>query len=139
MGNKVLVWVTSPLACKVIMHEAKKYAEKQDAELIIVSIQSPITSDWSGKARDLELLSRAAKGFEAELAVEYSDNPLKTAYHIIKEIQPSCMFTGVPEAGARSAFVENICRMGGGVPVFTVDKVGHIGRVDSLGVTSELD
>ena len=139
MENKILVWVTSPLACRVIMQEAKKYAEKQNAELIIVSIQSPITSDWSGKARELEMLNRAAKSFEAELTVQYSDNPLKTAYYIIKELKPSCMFTGVPEAGARSAFVENICHMGGDIPVFTVDKVGNIGRVDLLGDISELD
>ncbi len=133
MENKVLVWVTSPLACRVIMQEAKRYAEKEKLELVVVSIQSPITGDWGGKARDLEILSRVADSFDAELSVRYSDNPLKSAYDIIKEVKPACMFTGLPEAGLRSAFVENICLMASDIPVFTVDKHGNAGRFGGFG------
>ncbi len=130
MENKVLVWVTSPLACRTIMQEAKKYADKDNASLVIVNIQSPITGDWEGKLRELEILNRAAKDFDAELTVQYSDNPLKSAYYIIKNLSPACMFTGIPEEGMRSAFVENICNMGNGIPVYAVDKFGNTGRVD---------
>lgn len=130
--KKVLVWVTSPLACKNIMIEAKSFAEKEKAELVIVSIQSPITDDWRSKARDLEILDRTARGIEAQLNIEYSDNPLKSAFNIIRTIKPMCMFTGVPGIGFRSAFVENICQMGNGIPVYTVDKLGNSLRVDTL-------
>jgi K+-sensing histidine kinase KdpD len=136
MDVKVLVWVTSPHACKVILNEAKRYADRTGGRLIVVSIQSPITSDWAGKLRDLEMLNRAAKEFDAELTVQYSDNTLKAAYNIIKNIEPTCMFTGIPEAGMRSAFVENICSMAEDTPVYTVDKHGNAGRVNMLGNSS---
>lgn len=130
--KKVLVWVTSPLGCKKIMEEARAYAERVNAELVIVSIQSPITGDWENKVRTLEKLERAARGVEAQLTVEYSDNPLKSAFRVISTVKPVRMYTGVPEAGVRSAFVENVCQMAGGVPVYTVDHLGNTARVDNL-------
>ena len=69
--KKVLVWVTSPLGCKKIMEEARAYAERVNAELVIVSIQSPITGDWENKVRTLEKLERAARGVEAQLTVDF--------------------------------------------------------------------
>ena len=139
MDVKVLVWVTSPLACRVILKEAKRFADRENGRLVVVSIQSPITGDWAGKVRDLELLNRAAKEFDAELTIQFSDNALKAAYYIIKNLQPTCMFTGIPEAGMRSAFVENICSMAEGTPVYAVDKHGNAGRVDTLSNYSPAD
>ena len=128
---KVLVWVTSPLGCKKIMQEASAYAVRENAELVVVSIQSPITDDWANKVRTLETLERAARDVGAQLTVEYSDNPLKSAFQIISTVRPGCMFTGIPEAGTRSAFVENVCQMAGDVPVYAVDRTGNAVRVDT--------
>ena len=130
-AKKVLVWVTSPLGCKKIMLEASIYAERESAELVIVSIQSPITDDWGNKVRTLETLERAARDVGAQLTVEYSDNPLKSAFRIISTVKPVCMYTGLPEAGMKSAFVENVCQMAGNIPVYTVDRLGNTARVDT--------
>ena len=131
-NDRLLVWITSPLACKVILKEADRYAKENSLKIVVVSIQSPITDDWTGKAMELEILQRSAREIGAELNVEYSENFLKSAFVIIKREKPVCMFAGVPSAGFKSAFLENICNIGNGIPVYTVDKQGNCARIDEL-------
>lgn len=125
--SKVIVWITSPLYAKNILSKAKEFTDNHDYDIVAVSLQAPIGEDWPQRARDLEILEKAAREIGAQLHVEFTPNTLKSAYDAIETCKPVAMFTGMPaEISKTSVFLENIRQMAGDATLYMVDRNGAV-------------
>lgn len=125
--SKVIVWITSPLYARNILNKANEYAISHDYDIVAVSLQAPIGDDWAQRARDLEILEKAAREIGAQLHVEFTPNTLKSAYDAIETCKPVAMFTGMPaEVSKSSVFLENIRQMANGSTLYMVDRNGAV-------------
>ena len=121
----VLVWITNPAACEIIVKTGKKIAEELNAELMVASIQQKIRDNWETTVSDLEALNKASRNANAELTVIYSDNTFEAAVKTVREVQPIAMVTGVPGNLKKNLFVEQLQNFDKGVPIYTIDSRGN--------------
>lgn len=125
MDKTVLVWITNPAACELIVKSGKKIADELDSELMIASIQSKIRDDWENTFSDLEALHKASRGVNAELTVIYSDNTFEAAVKTVRDVQPSAMVTGVPGNMKKNIFIEHLQTYDKNIPIYTIDSRGN--------------
>lgn len=128
----VLVWVTNPEACKRIIAAGRKMADEHGSELYIVSIQNRMLDDWEKRARDLEMLHRAARESNADLTVVYSENAFKSAAEVVGNIKPQVMIAGLPGTEGRSAFIDHLFGINGDIQTYVIDGSGNLVRADIL-------
>ena len=128
----VLVWVTNPEACKRIIAAGRKMADEHGSELYIVSIQNRILDDWEKRARDLEMLHRAARESDADLTVVYSENAFKSATEVVDNIKPQAMIAGLPGTEGRSAFIDHLFSINGDIQTYVIDQSGNLVHADIL-------
>ena len=128
----ILVWVTNPAACKRIIAAGRKIADEHRSELYIVSIQNKILDDWEKRAKDLELLHRAAREANADLTVVYSENAFQSATEVVSNIAPQVMIAGRPGTEGRSAFLEHLFGMREDIQTYVIDGMGNLVRADIL-------
>ena len=128
----ILVWVTNPEACKRIIAAGRKMADEHGSELYIVSIQNRILDDWEQRAKDLELLHRAARESDGDLTVVYSENAFKSATEVVNNINPQAMIAGLPGTEGRSAFLEHLFGIREDVQTYVIDGSGNLVRADIL-------
>lgn len=121
----VLVWITNPAACEIIVKTGKKIAEELNAELMVASIQQKIRDNWETTVSDLEALNKASRNANAELTVIYSDNTFEAAVKTVREVQPIAMVTGVPGNLKKNLFIEQLQNFDKGVPIYTIDSRGN--------------
>ncbi len=121
----VLVWITNPAACEIIVKTGKKIAEELNAELMVASIQQKIRDNWETTVSDLEALNKASRNANAELTVIYSDNTFEAAVKTVREVQPIAMVTGVPGNLRKNLFIEQLQNFDKGVPIYTIDSRGN--------------
>lgn len=125
LEKTVLVWITNPAACEIIVKTGKKIADELEAELMIASIQHRIRDDWDTTVSDLEALNKASRNANAELTVIYSDNTFEAAVKTVREVQPIAMVTGVPGNLKKNLFIEQLQNFDKGVPIYTIDSRGN--------------
>ena len=125
LEKTVLVWITNPAACEIIVKTGKKIADELEAELMIASIQHRIRDDWDTTVSDLEALNKASRNANAELTVIYSDNTFEAAVKTVREVQPIAMVTGVPDKLRKNLFIEQLQNFDKGVPIYTIDSRGN--------------
>lgn len=125
MGKTVLVWITNPAACELIVKSGKKIADELDSELMIASIQSKIRDDWENTFNDLEALHNASRGVNAELTVIYSDNTFEAAVKTVRDVHPIAMVTGVPGNMKKNLFIEQLQTFDKDIPIYTIDSRGN--------------
>lgn len=121
----VLVWITNPAACEIIVKTGKKIAEELNAELMVASIQQKIRDNWETTVSDLEALNKASRNANAELTVIYSDNTFEAAVKTVREVQPIAMVTGVPGNLRKNLFIEQLQNFDKDVPIYTIDSRGN--------------
>ena len=121
----VLVWITNPAACEIIVKTGKKIAEELNAELMVASIQQKIRDNWETTVSDLEALNQASRNANAELTVIYSDNTFEAAVKTVREVQPIAMVTGVPGNLRKNLFIEQLQNFDKDVPIYTIDSRGN--------------
>lgn len=121
----VLVWITNPAACEIIVKTGKKIAEELNAELMVASIQQKIRDNWETTVSDLEALNKASRNANAELTVIYSDNTFEAAVKTVREVQPITMVTGVPGNLRKNLFIEQLQNFDKDVPIYTIDSRGN--------------
>ena len=121
----VLVWITNPAACEIIVKTGKKIAEELNAELMVASIQQRIRDNWETTVSDLEALNKASRNANAELTVIYSDNTFEAAVKTVREVQPIAMVTGVPGNLRKNLFIEQLQNFDKDVPIYTIDSRGN--------------
>lgn len=121
----VLVWITNPAACEIIVKTGKKIAEELNAELMVASIQQKIRDNWETTVSDLEALNKASRNANAELTVIYSDNTFEAAVKTVREVQPIAMVTGVPGNLKKNLFIEQLQNFDKDVPIYTIDSRGN--------------
>ncbi|MBR5786496.1 MAG: hypothetical protein IKY41_07375 [Clostridia bacterium] len=125
IGKTVLVWITNPAACEIIVKTGKKIAEELNAELMVASIQQKIRDNWETTVSDLEALNKASRNANAELTVIYSDNTFEAAVKTVREVQPIAMVTGVPGNLRKNLFIEQLQNFDKDVPIYTIDSRGN--------------
>ena len=121
----VIAWVTNPYASRSIVQCARKIADENKAELIIISIQNSIKDNWVSTMKDLEVLVDAAHSANAELTVMYSDNKMETAFKTMCSVKPMAMIMGVPDSTGKNDFVDLLVNYDKNVFVYTVDSHGN--------------
>lgn len=131
-GKSVLVWVTNPYACEGIVRAAKSLADRNQADLVVVSIQPSIRNDWASRSDDLEQLHRAAIMVDAELTVVYSDNRLEATFKTIRDVAPACMVVGLRGVPGKVGFLDQLAQMAGNVPIYSVDPSGNMIRLGGV-------
>ncbi len=125
----VLVWVTNPSACESIVRAGRELADRNQSELVVVSIQPSIRGNWEERTNDLEQLHNAAKLVEAELTVIYSDNRLEATFKTIRDVAPDCMVVGLRGVAGQSGFLDQLSHVAGEIPIYSVDLSGNMVRI----------
>ena len=125
MDKPVLVWITNPAACELIVKAGKKISDELEAELMVASIQRKIRDDWESTVTDLEALSNASRKVNAELTVIYSDNTFEAAVKTVRDVKPIAMVTGVPGNLNKNLFIEQLQKFDNTVPIYTIDSRGN--------------
>lgn len=125
LTKTVLVWITNPAACEIIVKTGKKIADELKAELMVASIQKKIRGDWESTVSDLEALDKASRNSNAELTVIYSDNTFEAAVKTVSDVKPIAMVTGVPGNLNKNLFIEQLQNFDKGVPIYTIDSRGN--------------
>lgn len=121
----ILVCVTAQSSSENLIHAGKLLAEKNSAELEIVSV-IPIENDYRDfDPQALESLHSAARKHGGELAVYFSDDPTMTVCAHIAKRKPLTLVTGFP--GERSNnFISLIHLILPDVPNSMVDASGTV-------------
>ncbi len=123
---QIIVWVTNPEAAGRIAAVGRKFADENNLELHIVSIQNPVRADnWEQTFKDLEALNSAARSVQAELGVVYSDNRMEAAVKLVRQLKPKMMVTGVAGDQTKNLFIEHLRTYSGDIPVYAVDPSGN--------------
>ncbi len=121
----VIAWVTNPYASRSIVESARRIADENKAELMIISIQNPIKDNWAATMKDLEILVDAAHYVDAELTVMYSDNKMEAAFKAMTSVKPIAMVMGIPGTTGKNEFVDLLLNYDINVSVYTVDSHGN--------------
>lgn len=125
MEKTVLVWITNPAACELIVKAGKKIATELESELMVASIQSKIRDNWEATFSDLDALHKASRSVNAELTVIYSDNTFEAAVKTVRDVKPIAMVTGVPGNMKKNLFIEHLQTFDKDVPIYTIDSRGN--------------
>lgn len=125
MDKTVLVWITNPAACEIIVKAGRKIANELEAELMVASIQSKIRDNWETTVSDLDALHKASRSVNAELTVIYSDNTFEAAVKTVRDVMPIAMVTGVPGNLKKNLFIEQLLAFDKDIPIYTIDSRGN--------------
>ena len=135
-NSTVLVCVTAQPSSEELIRAAKALAQKNRAELEVVSVL-PIADTPGGiNCEVLEVLYCAAKKQGGDMAIYFSDDPVLTISAHIGKRKPLAVVTGFP--GENSAgFVAGIHLLFPCLPVMMVNKDGKIYSMLPAGAVRE--
>lgn len=121
----VLVCVTAQESSKSLVETGRIIADKNSADLEVVSVLPVEKENNPIDPQVLEMLYRTAKQHHGEMAVYFSDDPIYTVIAHIAKRKPLTIVTGFP--GERSNnFISMIHLLLPDTPISMVDKEGTI-------------
>ncbi len=121
----VLVCVTAQSSSENLIHSGKLLAEKNSAELEVVSV-IPLESDYSDfDPQVLENLHAAARRHGGEIAVYFSDDPIMTVCAHTAKRKPLTIVTGYPGENSNN-FISLIHLLLPDIPISMVDASGTV-------------
>lgn len=121
----VLVCVTAQSSSENLIHSGMLLAEKNSAELEIVSVIPIESEDRSFDPQVLENLYAAARRHNGEIAVYFSNDPIMTVCAHIAKRKPLTLVTGFPGEKSNN-FISLIHLLLPDVPISMVDTTGTI-------------
>ena len=121
----VLVCVTAQRSSEALVRAGKSLAEKNKAELEVVSVLPVAEGEQRFDPEALENIYRTAKNQGGKMAVYFSDDPILTvAAHIAKR-KPLTVVTGFPGKD-RNDFISFIRLLVPETPITMVDSEGRL-------------
>lgn len=124
-NSTVLVCVTAQSSSEMLVETARAVAEKNSAELEVVSVLPVADGERSIDCEALERIYAAARKQGGSMAVYFSDDPVLTVSAHIAKRKPLAVVTGFP--GEKSiGFVPGIRLLFPSLAVVMADKDGRI-------------
>lgn len=116
----VLVCVTPQESSKLLVHAGKILAEKNSAELEVISVLPLEAGKTKTNPRIIEEIYRFAKDASGEMAIYFSDEPVLTIAAHIGRTKPVLLVTGFPGEDS-NGFVSTIRLLIPELPISMVD------------------
>lgn len=117
--GKTVVLVTNQFCCERLIHSGKTLADATNTELCVYSVQS---NRYPQNPLALEHLYHISKQYDAEMHVDYSDEPVRQIIRFIKSNKARNVLTGNPEN--EESILYTVWRKFTHINFFTVDAQG---------------
>ena len=124
-SRTVLVCVTAQSSSENLIHSGRLLAEKNSAELEVVSVIPLEDHDRPFDPQALESLHAATRRHGGDMAVYFSDDPIMTVCAHIARRKPLTIVVGFPGKGSNN-FVSLIHLLLPDIPVSMVDTKGTV-------------
>ena len=121
----ILVCVTAQSSSENLIHTGKALADKNSADLEIVSVVPLNNGDRKFDPQALDKLHTCSKEHGGEMAIYFSDDPIMTVCAHIAKRKPLTLVTGFPGEKSNN-FISLIHLILPDVPISMVDTTGTV-------------
>ena len=112
----IVAAVTPQLECENIIETAKEFAERMNAELLVVTIQ-PKKATATKRSQDIKALTALASRTTMPITVRYSDYPAISVATAVSEQNTLHIFTGSP---GNTDFIKKLSALCANIPISVV-------------------
>ena len=124
MQPLTLVLVTDQFQCERLIVAGRELARRTGTQLEVINVATP---QQQQNPQAIEFLFQVSKENDAVMMVHYSDEPAKCIVDLIKEQQPACVVSGMPQV--EKSLLHKIWTRFQSIGFYTVSPQGELAPV----------